>query len=87
LATKCEVQLSYAIGVVRPVSIRVETFGTGTKSEQALVALVQTSFDLTPKGIIKSLNLLEPRYSQTSCYGHFGREEPAFTWEKIKQLS
>lgn len=84
LAEKCEVQLSYAIGVVEPISVRVDTFGTGKKSEIELEELVRDNFDLTPQGIITSLDLLKPHYSQTSCYGHFGRED--FSWEKIHKI-
>jgi len=82
LAERCEVQLAYAIGVAEPVSVRVDTFGTGTISEPALVALVRRNFSLTPKGIIESLNLRRPIYRKTAAYGHFGRiNEPDFTWE------
>jgi S-adenosylmethionine synthetase len=82
LAERCEVQLAYAIGVAEPVSVRVDTFGTGTISEPALVALVRKNFSLTPKGIIESLNLRRPIYKKTAAYGHFGRiNEPDFTWE------
>jgi len=82
LASKCEIQIAYAIGVAEPVSIFVETFGTGKISHEQLVALVREHFDLTPKGIIETLNLRRPIYQQTAAYGHFGRELPAFTWEK-----
>lgn len=82
LAKKCEVQLAYAIGVAEPVSIFVETFGTGKLSGERLAELVREEFDLTPAGIIKGLNLLRPIYLQTAAYGHFGRELPDFTWEK-----
>jgi S-adenosylmethionine synthetase len=82
LADRCEVQLAYAIGVAEPVSVRVDTFGTGTISEPELVALVRKNFSLTPKGIIESLNLRRPIYKKTAAYGHFGRvNEPDFTWE------
>jgi S-adenosylmethionine synthetase len=82
LADRCEVQLAYAIGVAEPVSVRVDTFGTGTISEPELVALVRKNFSLTPKGIIESLNLRRPIYRKTAAYGHFGRtNEPDFTWE------
>ncbi|MBU0981391.1 methionine adenosyltransferase [Patescibacteria group bacterium] len=83
LAEKCEVQLAYAIGVAEPVSIYVNTFDTGKVSDADLVKLIRTNFDLTPKGIIESLNLRRPIYRQTAAYGHFGRELPAFTWENI----
>jgi len=82
LADKCEVQLSYAIGVVEPVSIMVDTFGTGKIDNVKLTALVRKHFDLTPAGIIERLNLRKPIYAKTAAYGHFGREEPEFTWEK-----
>lgn len=80
LAKKCWVELGYAIGKANPVSITVDTFNTGVVSEQKLVALVQKHFDLTPKGIIRTLNLLRPIYQKTASYGHFGRSE--FAWEK-----
>ncbi len=81
LADRCEVQVAYAIGVARPVSLMVNTFGTGKVSDETIVALIGKHFDLRPKGIIQSLDLLRPIYSKTAAYGHFGREEPEFTWE------
>ena len=81
LADRCEVQLAYAIGVAEPVSVLVETFGTGKVSQQALTDLVRKNFQLTPKGIIESLNLRRPIYRKTAAYGHFGRTEPEFSWE------
>jgi S-adenosylmethionine synthetase len=81
LADRAEVQLAYAIGVADPVSVRVDTFGTGKVSETKLTELVRKNFSLTPKGIIESLNLRRPIYRQTAAYGHFGRTEPDFTWE------
>jgi S-adenosylmethionine synthetase len=81
LSDKAEVQLAYAIGVAEPVSVLVETFGTGKVSEAKLTELVRRNFTLTPKGIIESLNLRRPIYKQTAAYGHFGRTEPEFTWE------
>lgn len=81
LADRAEVQLAYAIGVAEPVSVRVETFGTGKIGEAKLTELVRKNFSLTPKGIIDSLNLRRPIYRQTAAYGHFGRTEPEFTWE------
>ncbi len=81
LAERCEVQLAYAIGVAEPVSVRVETFGTGKLSSTELTALVRKNFALTPKGIIESLQLRRPIYQQTAAYGHFGRNEADFTWE------
>jgi S-adenosylmethionine synthetase len=81
LADKAEVQLAYAIGVAEPVSVLVETFGTGKISGKQLTELVRKNFSLTPKGIIESLNLRRPIYQKTAAYGHFGRNEPEFTWE------
>jgi S-adenosylmethionine synthetase len=81
LAKRCEVQISYAIGVGQPVAIAVNTFGTSKLDESDLIALINEHFDLTPKGIIDGLDLLRPIYRKTSCYGHFGRDEPEFTWE------
>ena len=82
LATKAQVQVSYAIGVARPTSIMVTTFGTGKVSDERLEELVAKHFDLRPKGIIQMLDLLRPIYQKTAAYGHFGRSEPEFTWEK-----
>lgn len=82
LADRCEVQLAYAIGVAKPVSILVETFGTGKVSEETLVALVQKNFDLRPAGIIKELDLRRPIYRKTAAYGHFGRTDLDLTWER-----
>jgi S-adenosylmethionine synthetase len=82
LATKCLVQVSYAIGVAKPTSVMVSTYGTGKISDEKISQLVSEHFDLRPKGIIKSLNLLRPIYRKTAAYGHFGREEPEFTWEQ-----
>jgi S-adenosylmethionine synthetase len=81
LADKCLVQVSYAIGVAQPTSIMVETYGTGKISDEKLTQLVREHFDLRPKGIVKMLDLLRPIYSKTAAYGHFGRDEPEFTWE------
>jgi S-adenosylmethionine synthetase len=81
LAERCEVQLAYAIGVAEPVSVLVDTFGTGTVDEDKLEALVRANFSLTPKGIIESLNLRRPIYKATAAYGHFGRDGKNFTWE------
>jgi S-adenosylmethionine synthetase len=75
------VQVAYAIGVARPVSLMVNTFGTGKVSDEAIVDLIGKHFDLRPKGIIQSLDLLRPIYRKTAAYGHFGRDEPEFTWE------
>ena len=82
LADRCEVQLSYAIGVAQPTSIDVDTFGTHKIPEEKIVELVKEHFPLTPKWIINHLDLRRPIYQQTAAYGHFGREEPDFTWEK-----
>ncbi len=82
LARKCEVQIAYAIGVARPVSLMVETFGTGKIPDEKLAELITRHFDLRPRAIIHELNLLRPIYAKTAAYGHFGREEPDFTWEK-----
>jgi S-adenosylmethionine synthetase len=82
LADKCEVQVAYAIGVARPVSIHVETFGTAHIDEETIEALIGEHFDLRPKGIVQMLDLLRPIYRQTATNGHFGRSEPDFTWER-----
>lgn len=89
IAKQCLVQVSYAIGVAKPVSIMVDTWGTGVIPNEKIVEIIQENFDLRPKGIIKMLDLLRPIYSRTAAYGHFGREEPDFTWErtdKVEQL-
>lgn len=82
LAEQCEIQIAYAIGVVEPVSIMVDTFGTGKIADEKLTLMVQKYFDMTPSGIIRRLDLRKPIYLQTAVYGHFGREEPGFTWEQ-----
>jgi S-adenosylmethionine synthetase len=81
IATQCQVQLSYAIGVARPINVTVYTEGTGRISDEKIAGLVTAHFDLRPKGIIRMLDLLRPIYSKTAAYGHFGRDEPEFTWE------
>jgi S-adenosylmethionine synthetase len=81
IATKCQVQVSYAIGVAKPTSVMVTTFGTGKISDDKIAELVNKHFDLRPKGIIQMLDLLRPIYEKTASYGHFGRDEPEFTWE------
>jgi S-adenosylmethionine synthetase len=81
LASKCLVQISYAIGVAEPTSVMVDTFGTGKISNETLTALIRKHFDLRPKGIVNMLDLLRPIYQKTAAYGHFGRDEPEFTWE------
>lgn len=87
LADRCQVQISYAIGVAQPTSIAVETFGTGKVSNEKLTELVRAHFDLRPKGIVKALNLLRPIYQKTASYGHFGRDEPEFTWENTDKAA
>ena len=82
LARTCQIQIAYAIGVAKPVGINVHTFGTGKISDREIEKLVLEHFDLRPKGIIQELDLLRPIYKKTAAYGHFGREEPEFTWEK-----
>jgi S-adenosylmethionine synthetase len=81
LATRCEVQLAYAIGVAEPVSVLVNTFGTGVIEEEKITALVRAVFQLTPKAIINHLNLRRPIYRKTAAFGHFGRTEETFSWE------
>ena len=83
LATKAEVQLAYAIGVAEPVSVAVNTFGTGKVEDTRIVELVRENFRLTPAGMIQHLNLRRPIYRLTAAFGHFGRTEPSFTWEAI----
>ena len=87
LAERCEVQIAYAIGVARPVSLMVDTFGTGRIADEKIVELIGRHFDLRPKGIIQALDLLRPIYTKTADYGHFGREEPEFTWEAIDKAT
>jgi S-adenosylmethionine synthetase len=82
LAERCEVQLSYAIGIAEPTSVRIDTFGTGKVSEELISTWVRKHFELRPYGIIQSLNLLQPIYRATAAYGHFGRTDPGFTWER-----
>jgi len=87
LASRCLVQVSYAIGVARPTSVMVETYGTGMVSNEVLTKLVLEHFDLRPKGIVQMLDLLRPIYAKTAAYGHFGRDEPEFTWEAINKAA
>ena len=87
LADRCEVQVAYAIGVAQPVSLMVDTFGTGKVSDERIVELVRAHFDLRPKAIIQHLNLLRPIYGKTAAYGHFGRDEPEFTWEQTDRAA
>lgn len=86
LARKCEVQVAYAIGVAKPVSLMVQTFGTGKIPDGKLAELIARNFDLRPRAIIHELDLLRPIYGKTAAYGHFGREEPSFTWEKTDMV-
>ncbi len=86
LAERCEIQVSYAIGVAEPTSITVETFGTGKIGEDRLVEIVRANFDLRPKGLIAMLGLLKPIYQPTAAYGHFGRTEDTFSWEKLDKV-
>jgi S-adenosylmethionine synthetase len=87
LASRAEVQVAYAIGVAEPVSVMVNTFGTGKIDDCALVNLIRKHFRLTPKGIIESLDLLRPIYKKSAAYGHFGRPEPEFTWERTDKAA
>jgi S-adenosylmethionine synthetase len=82
LADQCEVQISYAIGIAQPVSIMVNTFCTGKIPDEKILELVKKNFDMRPKAIINHLNLLRPIYRKTSVFGHFGRTDPDFTWER-----
>jgi len=86
IANRCEVQVAYAIGVAEPVSVLVDTFGTGQMSEEAIAKAVRDVFDFRPQAIIQELNLLRPIFKQTAAYGHFGRTGDAFTWEKIDRV-
>jgi len=87
LADRCEIQISYAIGVAEPTSISVNTFGTGKLSDDTIVKLVREHFDLRPAGLIEMLDLKRPIYRATAAYGHFGREEPNFTWERTDKAA
>jgi S-adenosylmethionine synthetase len=87
LASKCLIQVSYAIGIARPTSVWVTTYGTGKVSDEKIAELVQKHFDLRPKGIVQMLDLLRPIYEKTAAYGHFGRDEPEFTWEKVDKAA
>jgi len=86
LASKCEVQVSYAIGVAKPTSVMVTTFGTGKIPDEKIGQLITKHFDLRPRGIIQMLDLLRPIYEKTAAYGHFGRDEPEFTWENLDKV-
>ena len=83
LADRCEIQLSYAIGVAQPTSVMVDTFGTGKLADEKLVEIIRENFDLRPAGIIKMLDLRRPIYKQTAAYGHFGRNDLDLPWEKL----
>ena len=87
LAEKAEIQLSYAIGVAHPISIHVDTFGTGKISSDRLITAIRENFDLRPAGIIKMLDLKRPIYRQTAAYGHFGRADVDLPWEKLDKVS
>ena len=87
LAERCLVQISYAIGVAEPTSVMVDTFGTAKLSEEKIAKLVTDNFDLRPKGIVEMLDLLRPIYKKTAAYGHFGRDEPEFSWERLDKKS
>jgi len=87
LADKCLIQISYAIGVAQPTSVMVTTYGTGKVSDEKIAELVKKHFDLRPKGIVQMLDLLRPIYQNTAAYGHFGREEPGFTWENTDKAA
>jgi S-adenosylmethionine synthetase len=82
LSDQCEIQISYAIGVAQPISVLVDTHETGKLPDELILELVKKYFDMRPKAIIDQLNLLRPIYKKTAVFGHFGREEPEFTWEK-----
>ncbi len=87
LASQCQIKISYAIGIAQPTSIAIDTFGTGKVDEEKLIEIVRSHFDLRPKGIIQMLDLQRPIYSKTAAYGHFGREEPEFTWERTDKAA
>jgi len=87
LAKQCQVQVAYAIGVAKPMNVTIYTEGTGVISDDKIAMLVNQHFDLRPKGIIQMLDLLRPIYEKTAAYGHFGREEPEFTWEKTDKAA
>jgi S-adenosylmethionine synthetase len=87
LADKCEVQLAYAIGVAEPVSVMVNTFGTGKIPSNEIARVVRDEFDMRPRGIVETLDLLRPIYRKTAAYGHFGRELPEFTWERTDRIA
>ena len=86
LADECEVQIAYAIGVADPVSVHVNTYGTGKTSDERIAEIIKKAFPLRPSQIIKHLNLRRSIYKKTAAYGHFGREDPDFTWEKTDRI-
>jgi S-adenosylmethionine synthetase len=86
LATRCELQFAYAIGIPEPLSVNVDTFGTGAIADDKLAEIVQQVFDLRPRALIRDLDLLKPIYRQTSNYGHFGRDDVDFTWERTDRV-
>ena len=87
LAEKCQIQISYAIGIAKPTSVMVTTFGTGKVSDEKIEQLVREHFDLRPKGIVQMLDLLRPIYRKSAAYGHFGRDEPEFSWERTDKAA
>ena len=87
IADKCLLHLAYVIGKAEPLSIMVDTYGTGKISDDAIIKLINSNFDLTPKGMIKNLDLLRPIYRKTACYGHFGRTEAEFSWEQTDKAA
>jgi S-adenosylmethionine synthetase len=87
LASKCQIQISYAIGIAKPTSVMVTTFGTGKISDEKIEELVREHFDLRPKGIVQMLDLLRPIYRKSAAYGHFGRDEPEFSWERTDKAA
>ncbi|HCU21443.1 MAG TPA: methionine adenosyltransferase, partial [Candidatus Atribacteria bacterium] len=86
LADRCEIQVAYAIGVAKPVSISVETFGTGRITDEEILDIIKKTFDLRPGAIIRDLRLRRPIYKKTAAYGHFGRNDPDFTWEQTDKV-
>ena len=87
LARQCQIQVAYAIGVAKPMNVTVYTEGTGVIPDAQIAALINANFDLRPNGIIKMLDLLRPIYEKTAAYGHFGRDEPEFTWERTDRAA
>jgi S-adenosylmethionine synthetase len=87
LARQCQIQVAYAIGVAKPMNITVYTEGTGVVSDEEIAKIIDAHFDLRPKGIVQMLDLLKPIYQKSAAYGHFGREEPEFTWERTDKVA